>query len=476
MTTNNFAFKENFTPVSSEVEVFDLLTVDGQLPKQLKGVLYRNGPNPQFPPMGELHHWFLGEGMVHAIKVEDGKVSYQNKWVRTPQYLTQKMANERLVPTSFEELFGGKAKMPASLSCTNAVWHGEKLYALDESMLPMLLNPETLEAEGYTDFAGKYVGPLTAHPKVDPDTGDLIVFGYQTDGPGTKRMALGQIDKEGNLKSYDTFEVPVCCMVHDFVLTTEHVLFPLCPGTIDLGRIAQNKPVIAWEPGVGNHIGIMERSVGVSSMRWFKGPSSFLYHPMNGYSYEKDGKKYLIADVMLFNSAPLFPDTNGAYHLPWIEKGMAKLVRWTFDLSSEHDGYDEEIICYIEGEFPRIDERYLGKKYSIGFYIARVERHYSGCGFDTLIKVNVDTGKIETWRSPHDVGLLEPIFVPRSNDAEEGDGWIITLGYNKEREASDFLVFDANSVSAGPIARVELPVRVPYGFHGSWRDNRPGIN
>ena len=466
----HFAFFENFAPVQEEVEVSELVPSQGRLPPGLNGVLYRNGPNPQYEPLDNLHHWFLGEGMVHAIHFSSGKVSYVNKWVRTPQFLEQEKLGGRIVPTSFEEIFSGVSDMSPTLSGTNAVWHGDKLYAMDESILPMVLNSETLESEGYTDFDGKYSGPVTAHPKIDPDSGDMIVFGYQVDGPGSNALALAYIGCDGKLKSYEKFNAPVCAMMHDFLTTEEYIVFPLCAATMNVERLGANKPFIAWEPSVGNHIGIMERERGAASMRWFKGPASFVYHPMNGYAYESDGKKIVVADVMQFNSAPLFPGEDGRYDLPWIEKGMAKLVRWTFDLSSSCESYNEEVLCYIEGEFPRIDERFTGKKYTYGFYVARVGRYYKGCSFDTLVKVNVDTGKVQTWASAEDIGLMEPIFVPRAEDSDEADGWIIILGYNRARGASDILVFDANEIEVGPIASVELPVRIPYGFHGSWRN------
>lgn len=478
----------NYGPIQEELSVPDLRVVAGVIPKSLSGALYRNGPNLLFPPLADKHHWFMGEGMIHAIHIGRGRASYTNRWVRTEQFKAQKVAGRRLVPTSYEEVFDaavatvmlqdrGKPatekpqKLPMQWAGTNAVWHGGRLYALGETNLPVLLDGDSLETLGTTDFDGRYTGPMTAHPKIDPESGEMLAFGYQAAGPGTREISYSVIDRDGNFVRQERFEAPYCSAVHDFLATREHIVFPVFPATIDLERAAGGGPICAWDPRLPTRIGIMRRDAGVGSMRWFSGPPCFVFHPMNAYTAKRDGRTFVVADVMKFEKLPLFPDVSGGNVPPWIKDGMAKLVRWTFDMDAESEGYVEKSLCGVEGEFPRIDERFSGLAYRHAFYVARIGAYTPGCSFDTLVHANVETGEIRTCTPPGDLGLLEPVFVPRTPSSPEGDGWILTIAFDPSRNVSDLLIFNALDIEKGPITRVELPTRVPYGFHGGWRSH-----
>ena len=254
---NNPFLQHNFAPVAAECDAPDLV-VHGELPASLAGTLYRNGPNPMFPPLGHQHHWFLGEGMIHAIHVEGGKASYRNRWVRTEQYEEQRKAGERRISTAFGEApLPGTENIKRNVANTNVVWHAGKLMALDEGSSPVAMDGDTLETTGSWNFEGKYNGPMTAHPKFDPKTGEMIFFGYMAAGPGTPDISYQVVDRDGKLTRSETFKAPYASMVHDFIGTNEHVIFPIFPATIDVERIMKGGPVIAWDPDAGTHIGIM---------------------------------------------------------------------------------------------------------------------------------------------------------------------------------------------------------------------------
>ncbi|MBX3497265.1 MAG: carotenoid oxygenase family protein [Parvibaculum sp.] len=467
---NNPFLQHNFAPVAAECDAPDLV-VYGELPAALAGTLYRNGPNPMFPPLGHQHHWFLGEGMIHAIHVEGGKASYRNRWVRTEQYEAQRKAGERRISMAFGEApLPGTENIKRNVANTNVVWHAGKLMALDEGSSPVAMDGDTLETTGSWNFEGKYNGPMTAHPKFDPKTGEMIFFGYMAAGPGTPDISYQVVDRDGKLTRSETFKAPYASMVHDFIVTDEHVIFPIFPATIDVERIMKGGPVIAWDPDAGTHIGIMARNASTDTIRWFKGDPCYVYHPMNAYTTHDGGRTRIVADMMKYSRVPLFPSADGKKAPTDLLDEQGQLVRWTFDLDGNSDSYTEEALTDLGGEFPRLDERFAGLGYRHGYYAATKGPKVPGASFDTLVHIDLASGKRREWDAGAGCYVHEPVFVPRKEGAAEGDGFVVSLVYDTARNISDFIVLDTDDISKGPLARVELPARVPFGFHGNWRD------
>jgi len=446
----------NFAPVRSEDD-FDLVAT-GQIPAGIRGALYRNGPNPQFEPRGD-YHWFSGDGMIHGFFVEDGKGSYRNRYVRTPKYEIENAAGKALFggfdPRAADPSVAGK---DGGVSNTNIVWHAGRLMALEEAHKPFELDPITLESRGYVD---DYQGRVTAHPKIDPKTGEMVWFGYGVgDMPFSNTVSYGVTDASGKVVRRDNFEAPFSSMVHDFLVTDRYALFPILPLTGSLQRAMAGEAPFAWEPDKGSHVGVMLRNAGVDTIRWFTTDACYVFHPMNAW---EEGDK-IFADVMEYPVAPLFPNADGTMS----ERSAARLVRWTFDLGGTSNTIKREPIDDLAGEFPRFDERYAGLAYRHGWFAANASKP-GDFGFDSLAHIDLKTGK----RTVHNftAGDVpgEPIFIPRSADAAEGDGWIIAVVYRAAENVSELVVFDAQDMAAGPIASAKLPRRVPFGFHGNWR-------
>ena len=446
----------NFAPVRTEDD-FDLKVI-GEIPRELRGTLYRTGPNPQFEPLDPNYHWFTGDGMIHAFRVEDGKVSYKNRYVRTPKWALEHEHGRSLFagfnPMASDPIAMGK---DGGVANTNIVCHAGKLLALVESNMPFEMEQGSLNSLGYAE---QYKGRVTAHPKIDPKTGEMLWFGYGVgDMPLSAGMSFGVTDATGKVVRRDEFQAPYSAMVHDFLVTENYVLFPIMPLTGSLERAMKGKPAYAWEPEKPVQVGVMRRDGDVSSIRWFNAPASYVFHPMN--AHEQDGK--IIAEVCRYDTAPLFPLADGS---PGQRSG-ARLTRWTFDLSGATDAIHEEVIDDVDSEFPRFDERLAGSAYRHGFYAADTSNTKS-VRFNAIAHIDLKTGTRQLYQLNGGDMPSEPVFTPRSADAAEGDGWLTAVIWRAGENRSDFVVFDAMDVAKGPIAVAELPRRVPFGFHGNW--------
>ncbi len=448
----------NFAPVRSEDD-FASLPIVGEIPKELAGSYFRTGPNPQFEPRDSNHHWFAGDGMIHGFTVAGGKVSYRNRWVRTPKWELEHAAGKALFGTFGNPMTTDPSVLgkDSGVANTNIVWHAGRLLALEEGHQPFEMDPRTLESRGYIPYAGK-ANRFTAHPKIDPETGELVFFGYMAgEGFFSDQVAYGVADKTGRVTRLDTFTAPYTSMIHDFLVTKNHVLFPVLPLTGNLQRAMSGGPAFAWEPEKGSHIGVMRRDAGIDTIRWFETGPCYVFHPMN--MWEEGDKIY--AHVMQYETAPLFPNADGSPGKP----ASARLALWTFDLAA--GTLTRDYVDDTEGEFPRLDERRAGLSYRHGYFAAR-----SGNGgemkFDAVAHLDFRTGKKAMHVLPLGDATGEPVFVPRHPSAAEGDGWLVAVVYRGNEDRSDFVVFDAGDVAKGPVGTAQLPRRVPFGFHGNW--------
>lgn len=447
----------NFAPVRSEDD-FDL-KVKGEIPADLRGALFRIGPNPQFEPRDANHHWFAGDGMVHGFYVADGKVSYRNRYVRTPKWELENEHGRSLFGTFGNPMTTDHVAMgnEGGVANTNIVWHAGKLLALEEGHHPFAMDPRTLESKGYDrEFKGK----VTAHPKIDPKTGEMLWFAYNVGQmPFSKGVSYGITAADGSLVRRQEFEAPFSCMVHDFMVTENHVLFPILPLTGSLERAMSGKPPFAWEPEKGSHVGVMRRDGDVSTIRWFNTEACYVFHPLNAW---EEGDK-LYCDVMRYDVAPLFPKADGSPG----DKAAARLVRWTFDLGGASDAIKEEPLDDLDGEFPRVDPRVETLKHRHGWYAA--DPTSSGTIRQCAIAhMDFATGRRQLYELSGGDLTSEPVFVPRSADAAEGDGWLTAVIWRAGENRSDLAVFEAQDVAKGPIGIAEMPRRVPFGFHGNW--------
>jgi carotenoid cleavage dioxygenase-like enzyme len=449
------SYRANHPPIDFEADCGPLF-IRGALPAGLEGALVRNGPNPHHPDAAQ--HWFAGHGMVHRFEFSNGDVTYRNRWVRTQRWCAERAG-------AAADVRGLGAAAPQGLAFddgvanTNVLMHGGRLLALEEAHPPVELDVATLGTRGQVDFGGVLRGAFTAHPKRDPRTGELLFFSYGgPDGLGAE-MTAGSIDANGRVTRVCRFDAPYASMVHDFAFTSRHLLFPVTPLTASAARVKAGGPAYAWEPEFGTFVGLMRRD-GSGEIEWWQGPVCFVFHVMN--AWERDDCIHM--DVMQFDAPPNFPWPDGR---AIGDVGHARLCRWTFDLRRPERIATSEVIADATGEFPRVDERFAGAQYRHGWLAGHAEQ--GGGLFTRIAHIDHDHGsRKDVYVLDDDDATSEPVFVPREAGSEEGDGWILAVVFRGAQMRSDLLVFDARHVSAGPLATVEIPHRVPNGFHGNW--------
>jgi carotenoid cleavage dioxygenase-like enzyme len=447
-----------FEPLRSECDCADLI-IDGALPPDLKGVLYRIGPNPQFAPRGP-YNPLQGDGMVHAFEIRGGRIAYRNRWVRTQQWRLEREAGRALFSTGDPR--GADPSVAGmrtdGVANTNIVAHAGKLLALEEGHAPIAIDPKTLETIGVFDFGGRLRGPMTAHPHLDPGSGELLSFanfhGRRFDGA----LHFHVIDRHGELTRTERVEGPYPALVHDFAFTDAHVVFVVCPTTVSVGRLDAGGPPIAWEPERGAFVGVMPRSGSEADTRWFEAPTSMVWHLMNAYG---EGDQLHID--LCQQDAAAFPYADGrptpsAMH-------QQRLARWSIDLASDKAASVRQL-SQVVCEYPRIDERRSGQPYRCGFVAAG-----GGPGTDDLLqralgRYDHQTGEMSLWRSATGEAVSEPVFAPKPGSTAEGRGYVLATLFDPGRGRSCLAIFDAEHIEDGPMARAWLDHRVPAGFHG----------
>ena len=435
----------NFAPVRDELTTFDL-PVDGALPPELSGRLLRIGPNPVTPPADPAaYHWFIGDGMLHAIELGDGRaVSYRNRWVRTDQVC--EALGEEPPPGQPDDVF----PVGSSVANTNVVSHAGRIFALVEVCLPTEVTGD-LETVGRHDYGGRLRSAMTAHPKVDPVTGELLFFGYDIFGPPWLRYHV--VDAAGELVRTEAIDVKGPTMIHDFAVTESHVVFFDLPVVFSDRFLGQRSFPAGWDPDYGARVGVMPRDGGNADVRWFDIEPCYVFHPLNAYDDGDDVVVDVVRHERMFDT-----DLQGP------AESSTTLDRWTVDLSA---GKVTEARLDDRGqEFPRIDDRRLGRRHRYGYATALDISVDSDWAQSSLLKHDLARGITEV----HDLGpgraASEGVFVAAGPGEDEG--YVLATVYDAARDGSDLVVLDASDFAAPPVATVRLPQRVPFGFHGNW--------
>ncbi|MEO0411157.1 MAG: carotenoid oxygenase family protein [Pseudomonadota bacterium] len=454
-----------WAPFGAEVEAPDLV-IEGDLPDCLNGTFYRNGPDPAFPPKdGNKYHVFDGDGMVYGLSLGDGKASLKNRWVRTPKLDQEQAAGRRLFGVFGNPAFNDPGINPMDYNTGNThIWpHAGKLYALMEGCPPIEMDKDSLSTVGPETYGGGVAGPFTAHPKTDAQTGEMFAFGWGAKGPGSTDVRYNIVDKDNNLTKTEWLHQPYCSMMHDFFMTENYVIFPCLPITIDLSRAMSGKPLTAWDDSKPAAFGVMPRYGSADDIKWFETDPTFMFH--SGGAYEADGKLHI--EVGATKRAPLMPSADGS-PVPQ-DNTKQRLTRWTMGTDGEATHYTETVLGDLDMQFPRIDDRYMGRPYRYLYTnVALGGESGRDDGFDGYARYDISDGKSDIYAPPEKTVFGEGVFVPSAPESAQDDGYVLVFGWNKARNLSDLFIFSAQDISGGPVAKVNVPFRVPGGFHCNW--------
>jgi carotenoid cleavage dioxygenase-like enzyme len=421
----------NYGPVDEEIDAVDL-QVEGEVPVELEGAYYRNGFNP---PSGWSDHWFFGTGMIHRVELSGGRAgSYRNRYVRTPYF------------DGAPDLMTAMMDPTMSPANTSIIRHAGRYLALEEAHRPWEVTAD-LETVSCFDFGGRMQGKtMTAHPKLCPETGELLFFGYSMfEEP---YLTYYRADASGALVQTEDIDIGRAVMMHDFNVTRNHVVFMDLP--IVVGEIGPQ-----YKPEEGARLGVMPRNGTNADVVWYDVAPCTVFHPVNSY---EDGSR-IVMDVCKQEHGQMRGGMQDLACEP------AKLWRWTIDTAN--GSVKDEMIDDRFSDFPRIDDRRVGLDSRFGFAASFEEGDSPILGRD-LIKYDLHEGTSEV----HSLGATsraqEPVFVPKHADSPEGEGFVIAFSHDEAENETSLVIIDAENFSSPPLARVVLPQRVPYGAHGNW--------
>lgn len=452
---------DNFTPTQQEV-VTETLDVIGELPPDLSGMFLRNGPNPQFQPLG-LYHWFDGDGMIHGVQIDNGKAIYRNRYVQTEGFSLEQRHGKAIWPglMNLPRFDGPHGILMKNVANTSVVYHAGKVLALWEAGEPYEIELPSLETVGPYTFGGKLQSTFTAHPKIDPVTGEMMFFGCSFILP--PYLQYGVVSPTGKILQTVPIDLPSPVMMHDFAITENYTIFLDLPLAFQPMRMVNGNLPVAFDWDRPSRIGILPRHGDNSSVRWFTVPPCMVIHTAN--AYEEGDEVVLVACRMSYCNL-LMPFYNEDNRLGEIDLETLKLYRWRFNLKTGI--VKEEIVDEVASEFSRINDERIGRKMRY-VYAARVAGYMKPKPlFDGAIKYDLESGTTQT----HELGrgrfCGDSVFAPRPGGTAEDEGWLLTFVWDAVAKQSELLVLNAQDVEAEPIARVLISPRVPYGFHASW--------
>ena len=441
-------------PVNDELTADDL-AVSGAIPLGLHGTYLRNGPNPGFAPLGA-YHLFDGDGMLHGVSFEDGRASYRNRWIDSAGLRAERRAGSAL--------YGGLANFrlpspevlaeagPLKNVANTHVWrHAGRTFALLEAARPTEVD-EDLGTIGEYDFNGQLQGPMTAHPKIDPETGELIFFGYS---PFPPFLRYHVADAAGQLVTSVPIELPRAVMMHDFAVSRDHVVFFDLPSVFDVQALLEGRPGIRWEPEHGARIGVLRRSEPGAAVRWFDLEPFWMFHVLNAHD---DGDAVVVEACRTTRLNAEFGEDGFEPPPP------PTLHRWRLDMAL--GVVTEEQLDDRPADFPRINDDLAGLDTRFG-YAGHTRRWDDGSvEFNGITRYDLHGGDaLAHCFGPTEISG-EAAFAPDPERSTDNGGWLLTYVTDLATGSSDLAIVDAETMEE--TARVHLPRRVPSGFHGNW--------
>ena len=419
----NYYLQGNYAPVK-EIITEDNLEVIGSIPKELSGLYLRNGPNPIGSPNVKKYHWFTGEGMLHGVRIDEGKaIWYRNNLV-------------------------------GSGNNTHVISHAGKIYAIAEAGDKPVEIDQQLNSLDTDPFHGTLETGFTAHTKFDSQSKELhgITYAFPR---GSYEAHYVVIDKDGRVKRTDLLPLSSGTMLHECAITENYVLVLDLSITFALSKLAKGYFPFSWNDDHQARIGLLNRKSDNVEIKWFNIDPCYFFHTVNAY---EDQQGNVVVDAMRYQR--LFDeDWNGPF-----TEFPSLLTRWTLNLANGNAS--EQQLDDLPAEFPRMHPHLNGKFNRFSYLLG------TGLGvkpdFGRIIKYDFVNKSNEVYELGEGKEGAESVFIPSENQKNEDDGYLMTYVYDKASDKSNLVIFHAQNIKSGPIAQIKLPQRVPFGFHGSW--------
>ncbi|MEZ4400742.1 MAG: carotenoid oxygenase family protein [Kofleriaceae bacterium] len=450
-----------------EYDADQLDVLEGAIPAGLAGTYLRNTENPIHDAIGR-YHPFDGDGMLHAITFADGQARYRNRMVRTAGLAAELAAGEPLwagiiePPTrSTRDGWGARGRMKDASSTDVVVHAGRALTTFYQCGDVYAHEPATLAAAGTAPWAAAFAGGVSAHPKLDPATGELLVWSYGTTAP---YLRYGVVDPTGALVHQADVPLPGPRLPHDVAFTERFVIWNDLPLYWDPALLAEGVHRPRFYRDQPARFGVMPRRGTGADVRWFEAAPTYVLHWINAY---EDGDEVVLDGYFQHDPMPRPDPADG----PWA--GLKKMVdvtalgarphRWRFDLRT--GATREEPLGDEVSEFPSIDPRRAGRRHRYAWSMTARPGWFL---FDGLVRLDLERGGVERYRFPDGVYASEAPLAPRPGTTAEDDGWLVTFVSDIRTDTSECQIFAADRIGAGPVARVRLPERICSGTHACW--------
>lgn len=458
--SSNFFLDGNFSPVADERDA-ESMEVIGKIPEDLAGHFLRVGPNPVHIFSEEAYHTFDGDGMIHAIQFDGGTARYRNRFVQNEGFKLEqesgdwvyKGMNSMMDPTPPRVPNG--APTNKNLANTAFAYHNNTLYALHEPSQPTIIELPSLETKGPTDFGGKLKHPFTAHPKVDRKSGEMMTYGYSFQAPF---VTYSVIDANGELVHSTPVTIPKPVFMHDFAVSEKYSLFLDFPITLDIERAMSGGPALGFEPEHGSRIGVMPRFGTDEDVRWFEVETGVVVHTANAWD---DGDEVVLQASRSKNADIAGAGTSEGNNL---QENQGQLYEWRINLKTGE--VKERTLSDLPCDFTRVNDAYACHK--TRYVYAAVFNPVRPFTFDGVMKFDNESNETNEFKFGENRHGGEAVFAPKVNAASEDDGYLVCFVHDEGKDQSECIILDAGNISAGPVATIIMPFRVPYGFHAGW--------
>jgi len=459
-----------WTPLHEEVDAWELDTLEGRIPDDIDGLYLRNTENQIHEPLGRFHP-FDGDGMIHQIDLHAGRASYRNRWVRTRCFAAEQEAGRSLwgglaAPpgTSERPGFGAQGALKDASSTDVIVHAGVLLSTFYQCGEAYCLDPFTLEDLGVAPWAP--LDGVSAHPKVDGRTGELLFFNYSKHAPF---MHYGVVDRHRRLTHYVPIDLPGPRLPHDMAFSEHYSILNDFPAFWNPKLLPQNIHAVRMHRDIPSRFGIIPRHGAAADLRWFEAEPTYVLHWLNAYEHGDE----IVLDGY-FQEDPTPPPHKNAppgleHMLAYLDEHSFKprLHRWRFNLRTgrtHEERLDQRLL-----EFGTINQAYCGRPHRYTYSTTTEPGWFLFNGF---VKHDLDRGTSDQLKLEAGRYASEPVFAPRINASSEDDGYILSFITDENQKTSECILIDAKRFADGPICRIALPHKLCSGTH-AWWDNQP---